>query len=227
MNELKPCPFCKSRAEHYSFNYRKHTVRCVYCLADCGEHDTPERAAFVWNTRPAEDALKSEVGRLREALTQIGIAMLYSEDEKADEIFKLCEEKVGDPLKKAYVEKLQEDIEKMGLNPETEKGGEMSKVIICSVCGGMNIQTERRPNGDRHCLDCGSRWKIGSEQVSKKQTLFARITQSPEALGEKLVYRYDGNGTWRSFLLYGYEFLTQAEAIAATVARLKEVSNAR
>ena len=71
MNELKPCPFCKSRAEHYSFNYRKHTVRCVYCLADCGEHDTPERAAFVWNTRPAEDALKAEVERLKAAMKDI------------------------------------------------------------------------------------------------------------------------------------------------------------
>ena len=63
--ELKPCPFCQSKAEHYSFNYRKHTVRCRYCLADCGEHDNPERAAFVWNTRPAEEALKEEVERLK------------------------------------------------------------------------------------------------------------------------------------------------------------------
>lgn len=70
------------------------------------------------------DILKAENERLKEALTQIGIAMLYSEDEKADEIFKLCEEKVGDSLKKAYVEKLQEDIEKMGLNHDTGKGGE-------------------------------------------------------------------------------------------------------
>lgn len=53
--KLKPCPFCQRRAEHYSFCWKKHTVRCHYCLADCGEHDTPERAAFVWNTRPAED----------------------------------------------------------------------------------------------------------------------------------------------------------------------------
>lgn len=65
MSNLKPCPFCDSKAEHYSFNYRKHTVRCSYCLADCGEHDTPERAEFVWNTRPAEDALTAEVERLK------------------------------------------------------------------------------------------------------------------------------------------------------------------
>lgn len=57
-----------------------------------------------------------------------------------------------------------------------------------------------------------------------RQTVFDRITASPEVLAEKLVYRYDGNGTWRSFLLYGYEFLTKEEAIAATVAKLKEVA---
>lgn len=57
-----------------------------------------------------------------------------------------------------------------------------------------------------------------------KQTFFDRLTASPEVLAENLVYRYDGNGTWRSFLLYGYEFLTKAEAIAATVAKLKEVA---
>lgn len=63
--ELRECPFCQSRAEHYSFNYRIHTVRCCHCLADCGEHDNPERAAFVWNTRPNEEALKAENERLR------------------------------------------------------------------------------------------------------------------------------------------------------------------
>lgn len=65
MSNLKNCPFCDSKAEHYSFNYRKHTVRCSYCLADCGEHDTPERAAFVWNTRPAEGSPTAEVKKLK------------------------------------------------------------------------------------------------------------------------------------------------------------------
>lgn len=68
------------------------------------------------------------------------------------------------------------------------------------------------------CKACSEYTEIG------KPTLFDRITASPEVLAEKLVYRYDGNGTWRSFLLYGYEFLTQAEAISATVAKLKEVA---
>ena len=56
-------------------------------------------------------------------------------------------------------------------------------------------------------------------------SVFNQITQSPEVLAEKLVYRYDGNGIWRSFLLYGYEFLTKKEALTATVEKLKEVYN--
>ena len=68
MDELKPCPFCKSKAEHFSYNYsdyETYTVRCRYCLADCGEHDTPKKAAFVWNARPEENALKVEAERLK------------------------------------------------------------------------------------------------------------------------------------------------------------------
>lgn len=43
---------------------------------------------------------------------------------------------------------------------------------------------------------------------------------SDEELAEKFVYRYCS--TWRSFLLQGYEFLTEAEAIAATIKELKK-----
>lgn len=120
MDELKPCPFCQSRAEHYSFNYRKHTVRCRYCLADCGEHDNPERAAFVWNTRPAEEAVKAEVGRLKDRVERlelllfkiqetstphIGSVALYQAELKA--INRWCKLALG-----------------KGNNPDTEKGRE-------------------------------------------------------------------------------------------------------
>lgn len=100
----------------------------------------------------------------------------------------------------------------------------MSKLIICSVCGGMNIQTERRPDGDRHCLDCGSRWKIGSDQESHPPTVFARITASPEVLAEKLVYwEHDDWGSGWTSNLIDEVYNTESEAIAATVAKLKEV----
>ena len=127
MTELKPCPFCQSRAEHYSFNFRKHTVRCHYCLADCGEHDTPERAAFVWNTRPAEDALKAENERMKAVIAEIGAMTLTGDEEVEDFIFLLCKNIVGDEeIKKAYKEHLKKNIAKMLTNvPATaEKGGE-------------------------------------------------------------------------------------------------------
>lgn len=123
-DELKPCPFCGGEAVLNTESFSGVEVFCIDCIIGTGTRSSIRDAINMWNTRPAEDALKAENERLKEALAQIGIAMLYSEDEKADEIFKLCEENVGDSLKKAYVEKMQEDIEKMGLNPDTGKGGE-------------------------------------------------------------------------------------------------------
>ena len=67
------------------------------------------------------------------------------------------------------------------------------------------------------------------KQVQMKQTIFDRITASLEALAEKLVYQfigYDGNGLfhgyWKSAIT-DEEYTTKEKAIAATVARLKEV----
>ena len=85
--ELKNCPFCESRAEHYSFNHRKHTVRCAFCLADCGEHNTPERAAFVWNTRPEEERLKAENEALFRHVTGL-TAWLKAMEDAYEELFK-------------------------------------------------------------------------------------------------------------------------------------------
>lgn len=69
-------------------------------------------------------------------------------------------------------------------------------------------------------------------------TLFDHITQSPEVLAEKLVYRrnckmihQDDKRTleywtysWKSSVIPGQSFETKEEAIAATVAKLKEVA---
>lgn len=107
--ELKPCPFCQSRAEHYSFCYRKHTVRCRYCLADCGEHDTPERAAFVWNTRPAEQSLKAEVEQLKSVIAEIAATLATGAEISEDDIFTMCKDAVGEKaVLDRYNEKLRE-----------------------------------------------------------------------------------------------------------------------
>lgn len=123
--ELQRCPFCQSMAEHYSFNFRKHTVRCRYCLADCGEHDTPERAAFVWNRRPAEEALKAEVETLKDRLERFrnvlhDVAVMANDDD-LEKIFEKCR----DVLRDVYLEeKFRDAFDKILHNPDTEKGGD-------------------------------------------------------------------------------------------------------
>ena len=70
-----------------------------------------------------------------------------------------------------------------------------------------------------------------------KPTVFHRITASPEVLAEKLVYQRNckiihqndkstmeyWTYSWKSSVITGQSFETKAEAIAATVAKLKEV----
>jgi hypothetical protein len=46
-------------------------------LADCGEHDTPERAAFVWNSRPNEFVKDKEIERLKEALKKCRVLAIH------------------------------------------------------------------------------------------------------------------------------------------------------
>ena len=66
----------------------------------------------------------------------------------------------------------------------------------------------------------------------KKPTLFDRITASPEVLAEKLVFGDSDGVYWHSTIVFCKmfpdcfeDFYTEAEAIAATVAKLKEVCN--
>ena len=101
----------------------------------------------------------------------------------------------------------------------------MSNLNICTVCGGMNIRTEKR------CFDCGSAWRICSSVGRGQNSLFDRITASPEVLAEKLVYRTIEIAVnrvtyscWKSTITED-AYRTEAEAIAATVAKLKEVCN--
>lgn len=106
-------------------------------------------------------------------------------------------------------------------NDRRMKGARMS--YKCHYCGGnAELIGKNWDNEDVfRCKKCGKQGR--DDRFSDRPTVFHRITASPEVLAVTLVYRYDGNGTWRSFLLYGYEFLTKEEAYAATVARLIEV----
>jgi hypothetical protein len=98
---------------------------------------------------------------------------------------------------------------------------------ICGTC--QHYQSEVCPIYD-HNLPfevCPNHWS----KRKNKQTLFERITQSPEVLAEKLVY-YDCDGYWHSTIVFCRmfpdcfeDFNTEAEAIAATLAKLKEICN--
>lgn len=60
----------------------------------------------------------------------------------------------------------------------------------------------------------------------KKQSLFQQITASEEVLAEKLVYcvfNAWGESHWKSTVIGEKKFPTLTKAIAATVAKLKEV----
>lgn len=57
-----------------------------------------------------------------------------------------------------------------------------------------------------------------------KQTVFDRITQSPEVLAEKLVYYLRYGNCYASSIISDV-FKSKEEAIAATVAKLKEVTD--
>jgi hypothetical protein len=67
-------------------------------------------------------------------------------------------------------------------------------------------------------------------EICPKPTVFQQITASPEVLAEKLVYSewieaFDKSLlVYRSTILGSKHFKSYAEAIAATVARLKEIA---
>lgn len=94
-----------------------------------------------------------------------------------------------------------------------------TSIYACPNCGNPNTHGERRPEGIYYCPDCNIAWKIGENQP--KQTLFHRLTASPEVLAPHFVYG-DKEGYFYSTIIEGERFLTIVKAIAATVAKLKE-----
>lgn len=63
--ELKPCPFCGSKATLHRDSWEDrpghkavaYWVRCAPCGSCSAEHHTPEKAAAAWNRR-VDDAEK-------------------------------------------------------------------------------------------------------------------------------------------------------------------------
>ena len=98
----------------------------------------------------------------------------------------------------------------------------------CVWCGGKAVYLGFAGIG-YYCPHCEV--KLTEDEVINDMTVFARITASPEVLAEKLVYSITTRCSigavknWYSTLELGTYFRTKEEAIAATVARLKEVEN--
>ena len=109
---------------------------------------------------------------------------------------------------------------------------------ICGKCKSHKVADLGSYAGSTFykCEDCE---QVGMRDKFPEMTLFDRINASPEVLAEKLVYRrnckiihQDDKSTmeywtysWKSSVITGQSFETKPEAIAATVAKLKEVYN--
>jgi hypothetical protein len=110
--------------------------------------------------------------------------------------------------------------------------------LVCQNCKSIAVEYEDYVGGTSYyrCKTCGMR---GNEDKFTQVTLFDRITASPEVLAPRLVFcaeyktfkpmYLEGKGgiivgeVWKSTVIDGASFKTESEAIAATVAKLKEV----
>ena len=101
----------------------------------------------------------------------------------------------------------------------------------CIWCGGKAVFLGFAGVG-YYCPHCED--KLTKDEVINDMTLFDRITQSPETLAEKFIFKewhpIARRNVWYSLLLnseerliYAPSFETKQEAFAATVAKLKEV----
>lgn len=98
---------------------------------------------------------------------------------------------------------------------------------ICPECGSYLFSYEHTEDNDWQLCTCERCGCSGTPEEFLYNSIFARIMQSPEALAEKLVYavHYGGLYFWHSTLIYpAFPFETKEEAIAATVEKLKEVT---
>jgi hypothetical protein len=96
---------------------------------------------------------------------------------------------------------------------------------VCPICAACNT---KQKGGYYLCCACRHKWRD-----VEPSTVFQQITTSPEILAKKLVYKticVAANrvtySCWKSTIT-DESYRTIAEAIAATVKRLKEIADER
>lgn len=99
-------------------------------------------------------------------------------------------------------------------------------IATCPKCGNTDVSWIRDDADYAHyiCLECKQ------EFCYPPKTLFKHLMTSPEVLAPKFIYTVytsDGEQRWCSALLEVGSWFSEREAIAATVARLKEVCDER
>jgi Lar family restriction alleviation protein len=113
--ELKPCPFCGGDASLIVKTFfglpeeDVYTVACNDCKSQSCYSDDHKETIKIWNTRPAEDALKAEVERLKAVLAEIAATLATGAEVSEDDIFTMCKDAVGEKeVLDRYNEKLRE-----------------------------------------------------------------------------------------------------------------------
>lgn len=91
---------------------------------------------------------------------------------------------------------------------------------ICRRCKSSVVVPWNNVKDFYKCMNCGA---MGYTEKFPEKTIFDTITASPEELAEKLVY--DIERAWYSTIIPNKGWTMRTAAIAATIARLKEVCN--
>lgn len=97
-----------------------------------------------------------------------------------------------------------------------------SRLPVCEMCRNFPGEYNFCPITARCCRDDYLYESCSDFEQKAPQTVFHRITTSPEVLAETYMFNYDGK-EFKSLLLPNLVFSSREEAYAATVAKLKEV----
>ena len=189
-------------------------VGCDHCDYTRYIFGTKEEVIKEWNHRPAEGegALRAENEMLKEKLENVKKHLVIHRDHA---IQSYRQDGKAYRIMNDFLARFCNNLLKV-INTNVEKKGErMSNSEVY-----LTRDEIEHPYAKLAVMLEDKRRK--AEQMSK--TVFERLTTSPEVLAEKLVYQLP-DGWWVASIVYdGAKFTHRETAIAATVAKLKEVA---